>query len=128
MLRLADVSYGRVHTKLTKQKLCVLRQICNNSATCWCFLQLCRVASPVGRSKVFCFVASFVTCRLVSAYCGSFAVCRGHEFNTSKVEYGRDVSINIVHLLSADRTQKPLLFFFLFHIFYAAVRSHLHFP
>ena len=36
---------------------------------------------------------------------------RGHEFNTSKVEYGRDVSVNIVRLHSAGRTQKRLLFF-----------------
>jgi hypothetical protein len=89
----------------------ILQHLWNVSATCWCVLQLCRVASPVGRSNGFCLVASFATCWLVSAYCGLFAVCRGHEFNTSKVEYGRDVSVNIVHLLSVDRTQKPLLFF-----------------
>ena len=95
----------------------ILHHLWNVSATCWCFLQLCRVPSPVGRSKGFCFVASFATCRLVSAYCGPFAVCRGYEFNTLKVEYGRDVSVNIVCLHSVDRTQKRLYFFSSFFVF-----------
>ena len=120
---------GRVHTKLTKQKykrnsaFCDIHAAILNIYEHFCFFvlsfflslsQLYWVPSPVGRSKGFCFVASFATCRLVSAYCGPFAVCRGHEFNTSKVEYGRDVLVNIVRLHSVGRTQKRLFFLYIF--------------
>ena len=53
----------------------ILQHLWNVSATFWCFLQLCRVASPVGRSNGFCLVASFATCRLVSAYAVDLSRC-----------------------------------------------------
>jgi hypothetical protein len=65
----AKTVLDRVHTKLTKQKLSVWRQICNNPATFVkhvCNLFVCSTTLPIPVAGHFLIVAPFTTLRPVS--------------------------------------------------------------